>query len=175
MESFHQYADNALYNQQTPEAIILNGHTVFWTANKSNSLKDQRMNWIINNFVDYENIDKRPYYTYYKKNITDICQDYEVLDIQAPEQEPIYDDDITIHYQELANKYAALARLNDQLLSKCDEIPECSDAFEYQYSMPESIEYQSTLEYDDEYMETDEEYYERCFDNEQYEDDDYDY
>lgn len=180
MNSFHSYTDNALYTNCSPEGIMLNGHTVFLTACKRDNMKDQRMHWIVNNFTNYENVDKRPYYEYYKSYISDVYNEYEVLDkkhLDTVIEDTPYEDDIDIHYRELANKHAALAKLNERICS-CNEMPEDTELFEYQESTDEISEYQSSVDYDEYYLDTDydnDAYYEKCLDNEEYEDDDFDY
>lgn len=175
MRQFHEYSENALYTNNTPEAIMLNGHTVFLIANKNDNTKDKRMQWVVNNYTDYDNVDKRPYYEYYKNNIADDYNEYEVCEMLDREPTPFmnktYEDDVDIHYRELGNKYVALAKLNERL--QRNETPEIIEPFEE--SIAESTEYQSSLEYDDLCSEGYDEYCEKCLDNEQFEDDDYDY
>lgn len=176
MNTFNNYADKAIISVDSPEGIMLNGHSVHSIfCHKNKNVLDQRMYWIVNNYTNYENIDKRPYYEYYKANINDTYNQYEIIEKLLPSPNYEYEDDIDIHYRELNNKYAALAKLNEKLQQNNNEIPEITEPYEYQEST--ESEYQSTIEeYDDDiYIETDEEYYEMCLDDQEYEDDDYDY
>lgn len=181
MQTFHNFAHTAIYDSKSPDNIMLNGHTIFFISHVDNltDIHKNRMNWVINNFVDYDNVDKRPYYEYYKSNIYDnyIPMKYESKPLQFKAQE--YQDDIDIHYEELNIKHARLVELNAQLTANQnqndDERYSINDMDYEDEDSNETIElqYESDTEYDDDYDINDE--WDEYLENEFYENDEYDW
>lgn len=169
---------------------MLNGHTTFLMSKPEfrQGIKDHRMQWITNQYTNYENVDKRPYYEYYKNNVNDnypgifapppcfynqmIRDERREAEQQQKENE---NDDIAQHYRELAAKYTYLASLASQQASTDTRVEKAAeDDFvptenSYESSTADELEYQSTDYYDDTYD------WDEYYDNECYEDDDYDY
>lgn len=180
MDAFHTFVNQVLANQ-TELAMILNGYTTFLMADKTkrDAIKDYRMDWFVNNYINYDNIDKRPYYEYYKNNIKDtypgvfdpssclfsqMCkEELRQKELEQKEYEEYYNDDIAMHYREIGNRH----------LTRWDmmkEDSECMSVYEESETSSEEPEYDSYIsEYDD----YDDKYYED--DLIEYEEDDYDY
>lgn len=180
MEAFQTFVNQVLANQ-TELAMILNGYTTFLMADRSkrDAIKDYRMHWFVNNFTNYDNLDKGAYYEYYKNNIQDSYSGIfdpastpfsqmfreEMLqkELEQKEYEEYYNDDIAMHYREIANRH----------LTRWDmmkEDSECMSLYEESESSVTDNEYDS---YFSEYDEYDDSYYED--DLVEYEEDDYDY
>ena len=182
MQNFHNFANTAIYDSSSPDSIMLNGNTIFVMSQVDNAsdIKNNRMNWIINNFVNYDNIDKRPYYEYYKSQIYDnyIPVKYESNTYGNKNEDFL--DDIDIHYADLNTKYARLAELNAQLTAPenpCDD-DRYSNLHDMDYDEEDNnetleIEYELDTDYDDDYDINDE--WDEYLENECYEDDDYDW
>lgn len=207
MQAFHNYTDNLLNNvpeqyQTETEAqrLMLNGYTVFLMSRPEyrQDINNHRMQWIVNNFTNYEDVDKRPYYEYYKNNIVD---DYSGVfnpppcfynEITRQERKEAADnlrelemDDIAQHYRELAEryetcaKYMKLCRYNRgtyQTTQNKDQ-DDLDEHIEYPLSefdekstrsQSDCVDYQDT-DYDDTYD------WDELYENECYEENDYDY
>lgn len=125
IQEFDNYSNTIINDSNDYMSILLNCHTTFMmTHNKNNNfnIKNNRMDWIISNFTDYNNVDKEPYYEYYKKNINDnyslvfnppSCfhnemerQEKYKIEEQKKEFDDYYNDDVTIHYRDILNKYS---------------------------------------------------------------------
>lgn len=184
IDGFDNFVNNSINNENDPNAIFLNGYTTFMMCNKDNreNIKEYRMNWLINNYVNYENIDKRPYYEYYKNNINDtysgvfnpppcfynemIREERRKEEEARKEWEEYYNDDIAMHYREIANRH----------LTRWDMLKEDQDCISYveeNESYNSEDDKDSFLEYEDEDYYYDDEYYDDM--SEVYEEDDYDY
>ena len=183
MESFQGFVNQVNNNNYDPMAVLLNGHTTFLMCNKKNreNIKDHRMNWFVNNHVNYDNIDKRPYYEYYKNNVTDsysgvfdpppcfynemIREERRKQEEAQKEWEEYYNDDIAMHYREIANRH----------LTRWDmmkEDSECMSFVDDYESHKSDDDTDSLVGYDDDDY-YDDEYYDDM--SEYYEEDDYDY
>jgi hypothetical protein len=187
--TFQTYANNLFSNfNDDPESVMLNGHTTFLMSKPEyrQDIHKHRMQWIVNNYTNYENVDRRPYYQYYKNNITDdyegtfnpppcfynemIRQQRKQAEDKLKEDET---DDIAQHYRELASRSEKLAKLA-MFASQCDiddqtEEP-CLEFGEHSISSDDQLDnaYQDS-DYDD-VCEWDE-----WYDNECFEEVDYDY
>ncbi len=181
MQTFHNFANTAIYDSKSPDNIMLNGHTIFLVSHVDNStdIHMNRMKWVINNFVNYDNVDKRPYYEYYKSHIYDnyIPMKYESKPLLFKSED--IQDDIDIHYADLNIKHARLAELNAQLTANQnqndDERYSINDMDYDDEDSHETIElqYESDTEYDDDYDINDE--WDEYLENEYYENDEYDW
>jgi hypothetical protein len=178
MENFHEYAVNALTNL-SPEGNFLNGHTTFLMCNPCYrpDIKDHRMQWIVNNYTNYDNVDSRPYYEYYKNHIPDNypgvfnpppCFYNEMIREERRAVDAEDNDDIAQHYRELAARYADL--LHPKNLDENNDdtyIEEFEDELSDISTVADDIDYESTDYYDQGYDWEDE--------NEYYEEDEYDF
>lgn len=177
MTDFAKYIEDIVSNN-SPEADLLHGYTTFLMLNPANRLdiKDYRMRWFVNNYTNYDNVDKRPYYEYYKNNITDqysgvfnppSCIFYkEERQKESEKQEELerYNDDIEVHYREIANRHMRKCHnTNDDM-----ENPEVFDENETQ---TDDNDISSYTDNDDYYDFDDPMFYEET----DYEEDDYDY
>jgi hypothetical protein len=183
MQNFHNFANTAIYNSSSPDSIMLNGNTTFVMSQIDNSsdIMKNRMKWIVNNFVNYDNVDKRPYYEYYKSHIYDnyVPVKYESKPIHYKREDEDRDD-IDIHYADLNIKYSRLAELNAQLIAPptnpYDDDRYSNNDMDYEEEDNNEIlelEYESDTDYDDDYDINDE--WDEYLENEYYEDDDYDW
>lgn len=187
---FLNYANNVLYqtgqtvHTDLPEAVMLNGYTTFLLSNKVANISEKRMNWIIDNYCNYEHIDKVPFQKCYIENIknTKCTNVVPVMPVMhtVPDNEQKWEDDVGIHYRELANRNAALVEYNKRLLMKSDaSLDDDINFAEYvEESETDMDDYQSTIDDEEGYDMYDEydageidDYYDRFFEYE----DDYDY
>jgi len=182
LQNFHEYTSSILHSSDNPESILLNCHTTFLMSMSKyrQNIKDYRMQWFVNSYTNYANIDATPYYEHYKKNVNDNysgifdpppCFYNEMLrQEQNAANELLRDqeyDEIAQHYKELETRYAILLQSN-QTENIDDEMyfEECEDEFDAS-STQDDTDYQTTDDYDYAYEWEDE--------NEFYEDDDYDF
>lgn len=182
MQSFDNFVNQILNNQREALAIILNGYTTALMANKDkrDNIKDYRMDWFVTNYTDYENVDKRPYYEYYKNNINDtysgvfnpppcwynemIREERRQKEVEQKEYDEYYNDDIAMHYREIGNRH----------LTRWDmmkEDSECMSEYQESESSEEEIDRDSYISEYDDYDDTG--YYDEV--QTEYEEDDYDY
>jgi hypothetical protein len=180
--SFTSFVNNTINNENDPNAIILNGYTTFLMCKKNerNNIKEHRMEWMVNNYVNYDNVDKRPYYEYYKNNIQDpysgifnpppcfynemVREERKKQEEAQKEWEEYHNDDIAMHYREIANKH--LTRYD-----MMKEDSECMSDLDYQESIKDEEDNESyiTEEENDYYNDDNDDF------SEYYEDDDCDY
>lgn len=182
MEGFNTYINNTFTDCMSPENIMLNGYTVFLMSQPEykediDIVKFKRMNWLINNYTEYENIDKGQYCDYYKKNI---CDNYNVSTkhIYEENQSKYIEDDIDIHYAELGIKYKGLADLNARMIAPeniyADDYILDSHTIDSDDNSDEiDSEYLSSQDGDNDFDMEDE--YDEYLDNEYFEEDDYDW
>lgn len=197
MQAFDQYANNLLNNSASEDAyadtdaesVMLNGHTTFLMSKPEyrEGIHKHRMNWIINNYTNYENVDKRPYYEYYKDNVSDeykgtfdpppcfynemIRKERRNAEQQLKEQET---DEIAQHYKELATKSEFLAKYSNtkDQLDIYDQATE-----ETMYEFEDSSDSCDDDDIDDQDTDYDDNTYnwDDWLDSEYYEENDYDY
>lgn len=177
-DQFSDYVNNALYNSNSPEGMMLYGHTVFEMSRTDDIsyLKESRKRWIINNFVNYENCNRQSYNDFYNNHISDNWNTLLCKRIEFAKDNVEYDDDVDKHYKLMALKNDSLVKLNEMLLSKNnDNLAEDNESYisEDEDTDNESVGYFSTSDsYDEEEYD---DYYDKCLDEEGYEEDDYDY
>ncbi len=183
-DKMNSFVNEIIDNEQEPMAIILNGYTTFLMCNKRKreNINEHRMNWFVNNFVNYDNIDKRPLYEYYKNNIKDtysgifnpppcfynemIREERKKQEEAQKEWEEYYNDDIAMHYREIANRHLTrwdMMKEDDECISYAEEDDESYNSDDDNDSI---MAYEEDDYYDDEYYEDASEYYD---------DDDFDY
>jgi hypothetical protein len=131
---------------------------------------DIRKTWVINNFVDFKSVDTTEYYEYYEKNIQDpyagtrfnppagFANNDEINNI-------VEEDDIDIHYRDIANKYEILMKRFER-----DE-EEMSYISETKSEDSQDLGYMSLTDYTDFDDGIDEDFYDELSCG----DDDYDY
>jgi|LakMenE09Jun09ns_1017247.scaffolds.fasta_scaffold00102_2 hypothetical protein len=182
MQQFDYFVNNIMQNTKDPMAVMLNGHTTFLMRDteQRKAIHEHRMKWFIDNYLNYENIDKRPYYAYYQNHIKDeymgvynpppcfynemIREERRQKELDQKEYDEYHNDDIAIHYRTLALRH----------LTRQDMMREDSECI----SIRDDDEFTVDDEYDDtSYMSYDEYYdiddYEEY--QSEYEEDDYDY
>ena len=116
MQNFHEYV-NIHFNKATPEYEYLNGYTTAsMCITKCNDIKNERKNWLINNYTNYKFDNEIA--TYYDTNITDkynhifnppvslYCEWY-----REPSEKS---DDIDDHYHNICNNYSRISSMCKQ-------------------------------------------------------------
>lgn len=183
MQQFHSFVNEVMQNTNDPRSVVLNGYTTYLMKNPEfrKDIHELRMKWFVNNFVDYDNIDKRPYYVYYKDNIKDeypgvynpppcfynemIREERRQKELEQKEYDEYHNDDIAMHYRALGLRHLTrwdMMREDSECISIVDD-EEVNTEDDYDDSS-----YMSYDEYDD-----NDEYYEEY--QSEYEEDDYDY
>lgn len=173
MEDFHLFVNNAM-NTNMPDSILLNGFTTFLMRDpeKRQNIYKYRMQWCVENYTDYSNIDKRPYYEYYQNNIQDMypalynpppCFYNEMLreerkqhEMQQQELDEYYNDDIAMHYREIANRHlrrSEMLKEDSECEFEYEDESEDEEKSEKSYiSDCEDYDYNEEDDYYDEYM-----------------------
>jgi hypothetical protein len=176
MESFADFV-STVFGKDDPLATYFEAFTTVSMCNRNTRQKihDTRKTWIINNFVEYKNIDTEEYSKFYDNNIIDSYSGVFApppcpVNTEEKEENEIYhEDDIDIHYKEIASKYDNISNLQQNNKKDEDEISYCTE-YESDYSQDNG--YNSLTEFTDfeDYDEIDD-YYEEDI----YFEDDYDY
>jgi hypothetical protein len=168
-------------NANDPFAVILNAYTTFLMRDieKRKNIYNYRMQWFVDNYLNYDNIDKRPYYEYYKNNIQDSyhgiydpppCFYNEMIREERRKQEEEQKDcdhDLELHYHCLSLRH----------LTKWDVLQMQQDANECMSYTEDDTQSDNDTYENDSYMSYDEYDDYDDYDDYQteYEDDDYDY
>lgn len=185
MEGFNTFVNNTMNN-----SILLNGYTTFMMCNENNrkDIKQYRMHWFVENYNNYDNVNKIPYYDYYKNNITDNYSgvfnpppcfynqmmrdiDYEEKCKKQEEQDE-YNDDIAMHYREVANRHLRKCNNQNTINDDNDSLLYEDEYEEYEDNITDDIYEENSYESD--YIDTDA-YNENYDMQSEYEEDDYDY
>jgi hypothetical protein len=182
IQEFHTFVHSIMQNDKDPYAVILNAYTTFLMRDieKRKHIYDYRIKWFVDNYVNYDNIDKRPYYEYYKNNIQDCyhgiydpppCFYNEMIRDERRKQEEEQkecDHDMVLHYHCLSFRHLT----KWDLLQMHQDTNECSSYIEDDIQSDDDTydndSYMTYDEYDD---------YDNYYDDYQseYEEDDYDY
>ena len=166
-DNFHKYANNIM-NNSIPEAQIFNGYTTFLMChNRDNegNIRAHRMNWILTNYAKYDCEDdvkkdlkdiRDELKDYYNTNISDIysgqfnpprCFYNHLLKMDdmerekhAKESEEKYNDDIEVHYRDIAHRYDMSNQIDNTVHSD-EENEDFNDSDEYDtgYMTPSDI------------------------------------
>jgi hypothetical protein len=163
MESFAAYAQNIFQNSNDPYAVMLNGHTTFWTSMQFPDIKERRMRWLQNNYdgvVDKETVVVDPYHVPIRQQPVYIADEIE------------YEDDDVKHYRILRDKYAMIAEASNMMQQKPDEDDITESYYEQEEESDDCIsDYKSLIDDEDDY-----DYYSYDYaEDTEYDEDDYDY
>lgn len=175
MDSFTEFV-STVFGKDDPLSEYFQAYTTVSMCNRNTRQKihDTRKRWIINNFVEYKNVDTEEYSIYYENNVEDSysgvfapppCR----LNVEEKEENEVYqEDDIDIHYRDIANKYAIITNLQNYQKDDEDEV---SNYIEYETDYSHDNGYISMTEFSDfdEYDDIDD------YDEDIYFEDDYDY
>lgn len=176
MESFATFV-STVFGKDDPLAEYFQAFTTasMCDRNTRQKIHDTRKKWVISNFVEYKNVDTEEYSIYYDNNVVDTysgvfapppCR----MNSEEKEENEIYqEDDIDIHYRDIANKYTNIT--NMQKYQKDEEEDEEVYYTEYESDYSQDNGYTSLTEFSDfdDYDDVDD------YDEDIYFEDDYDY
>lgn len=139
--------------------------------NTRQKIHDTRKTWVINNFVEYKNIETTQYSDYYDRNVKDSYSGVfnppccPLNAAEKEEKQSYQEDDIDVHYRDIANKYTNIMKMHqkedDEISYHSEDDSEYSQELGYT-SMTEISDYDDYEDYDD-------------YDDDAYYEDDYDY
>jgi len=176
MEGFAEFV-STVFGKDDPLVEYFQAFTTVSMCDRNTRQKihDTRKKWVISNFVEYKNVDTEEYSIYYENNVEDSysgvfapppCR----MNFEEKEENEVYqEDDIDLHYRDIANKYTNITNL--QKYQKDEEEDEVMYCTEYESDYSQDNGYASLTEFSDfdDYDEGND------YDEDIYFEDDYDY